>query len=64
MKRLFSIIITFWGILSASVADTRITVLSDIHVMSPELIVRDGKAWQDFLSAKRIMLDYSTRESC
>ena len=61
MKRLFSIIITFWGILSASVADTRITVLSDIHVMSPELIVRDGKAWQDFLSAKRIMLDYSTQ---
>lgn len=61
MKRLLSIIITLYGSLLMSFADTKITVLSDIHVMAPELIVHDGKAWQDFLSAKRVMLDYSAQ---
>ena len=53
--------IVLWGCLLATGADTKITVLSDIHVMAPELIVNDGKAWQDFLAAKRTMLDYSTQ---
>ena len=53
--------IALWGCLLATGADTKITVLSDIHVMAPELIVNDGKAWQDFLAAKRTMLDYSTQ---
>ena len=61
MRRIFSILIALWGCLLATGADTKITVLSDIHVMAPELIVNDGKAWQDFLAAKRTMLDYSTQ---
>ena len=40
-------------------AQIRIVVLSDIHVMGPGLIVNDGKAWQTALASSRKMLDYS-----
>lgn len=58
MKRLW-LILAMMMQLSLVEAGIKITVLSDIHVMSPELIVKDGKAWQDFLAQKRVMLDLS-----
>lgn len=41
------------------ISQTRMMVLSDTHVMSKELIVNDGKAWQTALSKERKLLDYS-----
>ena len=38
---------------------TRITVLSDIHVMASELVEQDGAAWQAVLRSDRKLLDYS-----
>lgn len=42
-----------------SYAQTKIAVLSDIHVMAPELVVNDGTAWQNALGGERKLLDYS-----
>ena len=60
-KRLNRIILCILAIIATiSVhAQTKIAVLSDIHVMSPELIVNDGTAWQKFLASDRKLLDYS-----
>ena len=58
MKR-FWLILAMMMQLSMVRAEIKITVLSDIHVMSPELVVKDGKAWQDFLAQKRVRLDLS-----
>lgn len=58
MKR-FWLILALMMQLSMVRAGIKITVLSDIHVMSPELVVKDGKAWQEFLAQKRVMLDLS-----
>lgn len=38
---------------------TKIAVLSDIHVMSPDLVVNDGSAWQNAIDGERKLLDYS-----
>lgn len=51
MKKLWLILAMVMQ-LSVVRAEIKITVLSDIHVMSPELVVKDGKAWQDFLAQK------------
>ena len=40
-------------------AQTKIVVLSDTHVMAPELLVSDGPAWQQLLATDRKMLDKS-----
>lgn len=40
-------------------AQTKIVVLSDTHVMAPELLVSEGPAWQQFLAADRKMVDHS-----
>ena len=40
-------------------AQTKIAVLSDIHVMNPQLVKSDGMAWQNALSRERKLLDYS-----
>ena len=42
-----------------TVAQTQMMVLSDTHVMSKKLIVKDGTAWQTALSNERKLLDYS-----
>lgn len=34
----------------------RIAVISDLHVMAPELLVKDGKAFQEYLNRDRKML--------
>jgi predicted phosphodiesterase len=40
-------------------AQTRIAVISDIHVMGKGLVVNDGTAWQKTLASDRKMLDKS-----
>ena len=37
----------------------KIVVLSDPHVMAPELLVNEGTAWMTYLSGQRKMEDYS-----
>ena len=59
MKRLVSIVVVFLMSLVSAFADTKITVISDIHVMAPELVVSEGKAWKDFVSTSRTMLENS-----
>ena len=38
---------------------SKIVVLSDPHVMAPQLLVSDGTAWQNFLNNSRKLEDYS-----
>ena len=40
-------------------ADKKIVVLSDPHVMAPELLVSKGDAWTNYLNGQRKMVDYS-----
>ncbi|MBR5062389.1 MAG: metallophosphoesterase [Prevotella sp.] len=47
------------GSVIPSYAQTKIAVMSDIHVMAPELVVNDGTAWQNALGGERKLLDYS-----
>ena len=39
-----------------SIPKMKITVLSDIHVMAPELLVEDGPAYQDYIAGDRKLL--------
>lgn len=41
-------------------AKTRLAIISDIHVMAPELVEKDGKAFEDYISNDRKMLMEST----
>jgi 3',5'-cyclic AMP phosphodiesterase CpdA len=41
------------------VADKKIVVLSDPHVMAPKLLVSEGEAWTNYLSSQRKMVDCS-----
>lgn len=54
---MIGVVVLLCGI--STFAQTRIVVLSDPHVMTPELLVSDGPAWQQFLSADRKMVDHS-----
>ena len=46
-------------VVRAMSAQTRIAVITDIHVIGPGLVVKDGKAWQSTLAGERKMLDKS-----
>lgn len=39
--------------------ETKIVVLSDPHVMAPELLVSKGDAWTNYLNGQRKLVDYS-----
>ena len=39
--------------------DKKIVVISDTHVMAPELLVSEGEAWTNYLSGQQKMVDYS-----
>lgn len=43
----------------AETAEKTIVVLSDPHVMSPTLLVSEGKAWTNYLAGQRKLVDYS-----
>ncbi len=42
-----------------NVDNSKIVVLSDIHVMAPELLVNEGTAWTNYLAGQRKLVDYS-----
>ena len=42
-----------------SLAQTKIIVMTDTHVMAPELLVNDGPAWRNNIDSDRKMIDYS-----
>jgi 3',5'-cyclic AMP phosphodiesterase CpdA len=58
MKKI-SILLLWLVAAVATSAQTKIVVLSDTHVMSPDLLVSDGPAWQHHLERDRKMLDKS-----
>ena len=39
----------------------KVVVLSDPHVMAPELLVNEGTAWTTYLNGQRKLVDYSQR---
>ena len=47
------------SIRTAAGKDVKMVVLSDLHVMAPELLVNGGSAWDDFLANDRKMVDKS-----
>ena len=59
MRKVLMIGVVVLLCVTGSFAQTKIVVLSDTHVMAPELLVSDGSAWQQFLSADRKMVDHS-----
>jgi len=50
---------TLWQ--SVAVAQTKIAVLTDTHVIAQELYESDSQAWQNKLASDRKLLDYSQR---
>ena len=42
-----------------AVDNSKIVVLSDIHVMAPELLIKEGPAWTAYLDEERRLQDYS-----
>ena len=58
MRKLL-VVILYLLMTQASVAQTKIVVLSDLHLMAPTLLVKDGPAWRDLLADSRTLLDFS-----
>lgn len=58
-KKYFQIVIIVLLIARTALAQIRVAVVSDIHVMGPGLVVNDGKAWQTALDNDRKMIDKS-----
>lgn len=46
---------------SVSVAQTKIVVMTDTHVMAQELLINDGSAWRNNVDNDRKMVDYSRK---
>ena len=45
--------------LTTAVDESKVVVLSDTHVMAPELLVSEGTAWTNYLNGQRKLVDYS-----
>ena len=61
LKRfLFSVLIIL-GCSTAAAKDISIFVATDLHVMSPKLIVQEGSAWDKYIDASHKLEDYSAR---
>ena len=45
--------------LTTAIDESKVVVLSDPHVMAPELLVSEGTAWTNYLSGERKLVDYS-----
>lgn len=43
----------------AAVDPSKIVVVSDPHVMSPDLLVNEGTEWENYLAGQRKLVDYS-----
>jgi len=56
--RKLTLVLGLLAALTAS-AQTKIVVLSDIHLMAPTLLQSEGEAWQNVLATDRKLLDFS-----
>ncbi len=45
----------------ASLDRRKIVIVTDPHVMAPELLVNEGTAWENYLKVDRKLVDYSRR---
>ena len=53
-------VVILWLVLAQTiVAQTKIVVLSDLHLMAPGLLVNEGPAWSSLLVTDRKLLDFS-----
>lgn len=59
-RRLLLLAILLIGICLKSSA-IKVVVLSDPHVMAPELLANEGTAWTTYLNGQRKLVDYSQR---
>lgn len=53
-----ALLLTLVGQLGA-VAQTKIAVITDTHVLAPELLINKGTAWEDEVNNDRKLIDYS-----
>ena len=52
------VIILFLVLAQTIVAQTKLVVLTDIHLMAPSLLVNDGSAWRNMLADSRKLHDF------
>ena len=60
-RLLFTLLMFLPLMMKASDGGQKLVVLSDPHVMAPELLVSESKAWTSYLKGQRKMIDYSAR---
>lgn len=60
-RLLFTLLMSLPLMMKASNGGQKLVVLSDPHVMAPELLISEGKAWTSYLKGQRKMIDYSAR---
>lgn len=53
------IVLGFLLVFGKTYAGIKIAVITDTHVMAPELLINDGTAWQNYLASDRKLVDYS-----
>ena len=54
-----AVVILWLVLVQTVVAQTKIVVLSDLHLTAPSLLVNDGPAWRNLLAVDRKLLDFS-----
>ena len=59
LKRTILTLLIILGCSSAAAKDISIYVATDLHVMSPDLIINKGSAWDDYISSSHKLEDYS-----
>ena len=59
LKRSILTLLIILGCSSAAAKDISIYVATDLHVMSPDLIINKGSAWDDYISSSHKLEDYS-----
>lgn len=57
-KLMTALLLTLVGQLGV-VAQTKIAVITDTHVLAPELLINKGTAWEDEVNNDRKLIDYS-----
>ena len=59
LKRSILTLLVILGCSSVAAKDISIYVATDLHVMSPDLIVNKGSAWDNYISSSHKLEDYS-----
>lgn len=59
MKKWMTALLLTLACQQMAVAQTEIAVITDTHVLAPELLIKDGTAWKNDVNADRKLIDYS-----